>query len=744
MIDWNMFRLTKKRRAQVTIFLIIGVILLFSSAILLYIRGRVAEAPAEFKPVVEEVPLELQPAKLYVEACVKQVTKNALRMIGLQGGYINVTDYMMSGKTFDVSLGTSSMPTDYDAIAMFEESATYMPYWWHMDSPNDCSGTCTFASGMPKLYKTYGANSIEAQVDTYVQKELKSCLGNYAPLTAQGFEVQEMGELTSDFRVGLKDVAVLVEYPLRITKAGRSTDIKNFFVRIDLNLKDIYELAEHITNAEIEFQFLEWQLLNLIPMYSQPMDNAKIPPIAAVTFGYDDFYMWSRTVTQQKLESYVLPQGMAMLYVIGARNYVHRNIFNEEGEPDLVSIGLLDNMNLALNTTRAYPDITANFMYMDWWPIYLNINDKEILMPTSLISDYIPIFNPKTYHFLYDVSFPAVVMLYDTKAIQEDEQGYRFFFALEGNLRDNKPMNTSYVGRNIGIDMSPMQCKPDQRNSGLINITLKDHYTGKPVDHARIDIKYGNNYCFIGFTSIDANGEAVLSTNFPVGNGVMNINKEGYAPFSQRFGALLDVPAEYDFDMMPERFMNARIRTKRMAFLPGTGGSYVMINPDQVDAEGSIVGKRMASIRLTRIDDDAYKGYQAVVVYDPEKGVNSSVRLIPGKYEAKGELLNEEGLTLEASDFTYEVPFGDDQTIHFNRTVITNWIEGGIILEDGYYIEIPADALLNDKTALFFVLQFPIPMLQDRMMGDAPDLKQPTKHKEYSALYADYLRPRFI
>ena len=246
------------------------------------------------------------------------------------------------------------------------------------------------------------------------------------------------------------------------------------------------------------------------------------------------------------------------------------------------------------------------------------------------------------------------------------------------------------------------------------------------------------------FTSIDDEGEATVSTNFPVGSGEIHIYKDGYAQYADRFGTLLHKGAAYDIDMVPERFMDGRIKTKRMAFLPGTGGTYGMINPGDIEAEGSVVGDRIAVLRLTRIDDDPYKGYQSVIAFDPMKEQTTSFLTIPGKYEVEGELIKRDGIVLEASSYTYNVPFGEDETIEFNRTEIENWIEGGIILNNGSYIEIPADALLNNMTGLFFILQFPIPVLQDRMMGDAPDLSQATKHEEYSAQYVEYLQPRYI
>lgn len=727
--------LNKRRRAQVTIFLIIGVVLLFSTAILLYIRGRVGAAP-EFKPVLEEVPMEVQPAKLFVEACVKDTTKRAIRLLGLQGGYIDPTDPDLSGRSFR----TSYRPTESEMLTMFEDTDSYIPYWWYMDSPNTCPGACEFNSGMPRLYKTDGLDSIETQVDKYVRKNLKGCLGDFKSLTGQGFTVKPAGELTTDFRVGENDVAILVEYPLIVGKNGRDTEIKNYFVRFDVPLKQMYTLASDITNEEIKHGLLGHHTMNLISQYSKPFGEDRLPPIMEVTLGYSDFYVWTRSDVQDKLEKYVLPQGMAMLTVSGTRNHAHKNIYDVNGNIDTLSTAMMDNTVFGIENDPSFLDIGVNFIYLDWWEAYLNINNKEVLKPTSLMNDLIPFINPKTYKFLYDVSFPVVVMITAPDALKEDQGGYQFFFALEVNVRKNKPMNDSYRSGAIGLGLEAIQCKKEQRNSGVVNVTVKELYSDAPVERARVDVKYGNNVCFIGFT--DENG--VLSDKFPVGNAELIINKKNYVTYRAAIGTLYNQSAEIEAPLVKEFSVDARIKTKRLTFMPGTGGTYALINPDDPKAEGNIVGKRKGMLTMKRIDDDSYKGYQVFGVYDGEKREMSKMRAIPGHYEVKGELISNEGLVIDEHTVVYEMPFAEDKEITLNRTELDQWLEGGLILEDGLSIELSEDALLKNKTIIFYLLQFPIPMVQSRMVGDAPDLTQVGKHKEYSSLYSEYLQPRVL
>ena len=70
-----------KKRSQVTLFIIIGIVLLFLVLGILYMRA-ILEPDG---PILAEK----DPVKLYVEQCLGIVSEEALGYIGMQAGYVD-------------------------------------------------------------------------------------------------------------------------------------------------------------------------------------------------------------------------------------------------------------------------------------------------------------------------------------------------------------------------------------------------------------------------------------------------------------------------------------------------------------------------------------------------------------------------------------------------------------------------------------------------------------------------------
>ena len=87
------------RRGQLTIFIIIGIVLLFSAALITFIRQSVVlyKPPVE---VAETVATELQPIQKYVTECLEIVAKEGIRKAGMQGGYIDTSKFIVNEREY--------------------------------------------------------------------------------------------------------------------------------------------------------------------------------------------------------------------------------------------------------------------------------------------------------------------------------------------------------------------------------------------------------------------------------------------------------------------------------------------------------------------------------------------------------------------------------------------------------------------------------------------------------------------
>ena len=133
-----------KKRAQVTVFIIIGILLLISIGILLYMQERKVPVKEEFKTVVEEIPVEFQPIKNYVEVCLIKTSTEALDKIGNSGGYTDLSKYDI--RSF------RDKPTEGDSFRFFPENEnSAIAYWFYFKSGNECESNCECSSKMPFL-----------------------------------------------------------------------------------------------------------------------------------------------------------------------------------------------------------------------------------------------------------------------------------------------------------------------------------------------------------------------------------------------------------------------------------------------------------------------------------------------------------------------------------------------------------------------------------------------------------------
>ena len=135
-----LFRNKKNKKAQITIFLIIGVVILIVAGVFIYLRQPVDEVTLETS--VEKVPLELKPIQNFVESCLNKVSKEALILIGSHGGYIDMLDDSFTSESFNID---TVNPTSADAATLTINPSTHVAYWWLLESPNDCRN-CIYTS----------------------------------------------------------------------------------------------------------------------------------------------------------------------------------------------------------------------------------------------------------------------------------------------------------------------------------------------------------------------------------------------------------------------------------------------------------------------------------------------------------------------------------------------------------------------------------------------------------------------
>lgn len=715
----NTNKMNIQRKAQTTIFMIVGLLVILGGAVFFYSTQKISRPyEPEVKIVEEQVPIEFDPIKKYGNDCAYSVGVEGLKIIGKQGGYISFTDRNLNKEPFTITQN----PTESDAIFFAKDSDLKVPYWWYLKSANNCRNDCKLASKRPDL--RLSENSIEIQLERYIDLKFKECLSNFEPFTEQGFKITEAGKIKSDVVITEEDVIVLVNYPINAERQDVKSKISQFQVRIPINLDKIYELATKITNLELQHRYLEKHVLNLLVAFSG-VKKEKLPPMSDMQFKLGNAISWQKSDIKNKVAE-LLSSYIPLFQVDGTYNY-NRNVFSSELKQRLYDSTIIPVAN------SSFKNLEAHFTYLDFWPIYFDLNCKgERCIPSSANS-IISFLGIQEYRFAYDVSFPVLVEVKDPLAL--NTQGYSFNLFLEGNIRNNKAMPTDFVPLERAV-LSERSLLCDTRTSGNVTVNVANAANKKPVGEAQILYTIIDESCFIGST--ESNG--ILNEQFPVGvGGVVNIVKDSYIGKAVEFDPKANADGSVRVELQPVHAKKLIVKKKNIVKTPN-GWQFVNA-PVDLDSRESAV------ITLTRVNDEGELDFSSVASYEGGQKEPSDIEIAPGTYSVDANLiLNEriivpekqkcikKGIFGERECFTIpKVDFGEKSTPGQER-----FPEGGLKLE----LTINPNELENHNTIVIYVASIDFAGVPEQARV-IEDIEQMSKLEDYSKTYQLALQPTF-
>ena len=704
-----------KTKAQVSIFIIFGIVILAAAAVVFYINT--ASQKEEIVPGVfistKEIPTQLDPVSNFVTSCLDDVATRGLKLIGEHGGYIDMDNSQLAKQSFKISKD----PTESDAVIFAPDSSLKIPYWWYLESSNNCEGTCKFTSKRPPLRQE--ENSIERQLNRYIEKNLPECINNFESLKEQGFEINQLGTIKADTKVAENDVVVVLDYSLEAKKEDITSTLDQFFVRIPVNLQKIYNLATEITNMQQKYRFLERQAMNLITSFSS-VDKNKLPPVTDMRFEFGSTTSWRKSDVKNNVMQ-VLTSYIPLFQVDGTRNY-NRDFYGSE-----LKQRLYDSMIIPV-TNQQYNDLDATFNYLDFWPLYFNINcNGEICQPESASSNLLAFIGLQRYEFVYDVSFPTLVEVFDENAL--NGQGYKFNFFLEANVRNNKELESEFLPLEAAdISIASFLCNLENRNSADVTIKAIDAAEAKPLSDVSVTLSVAGESCYIGNT----NENGTLTTKFPTGTAgaVVSLLKPDYISKSQLFDASPDrkLSVEAKLDAVKDKKIAVK---KKLVEKTSRGWEFTNKISDLKENEEAFV-------TMTRLSPLTEEDFDAVASI---KGTNEEqIRLAPGKYEVNiNTFLREDIRIPEKKEKKRTGLFSEEEFtipgIEFNRQ--NPYPSGSLRMN----VTITKEDLKKD-TITFFAVS---PALENvpEQQRSIEDLNQAAKIEEYSKVFAVLLTPIF-
>lgn len=639
------------KKAQITLFIIIGIVILIITVGIVYMSGYKFEKDLQTveQPMLEDIPKEANPVRFFVTQCLERTAENAFTVLGSQGGYIETQS--LSPRNID--------PTNADSIKF---GAATIPYWHYLKS-NNRKSEYKFSSAMPSTVRNPQSlldMSVQAQVDRYVENNLKICLNNFNQLKEQGFTIStEIPKVTTSIRD--TDVLVKLNYPMHVRKSREIHDLEEFYTILPVNFKKIFEMANTLTQMHEQFNYTETTTMNLISTFST-MDQNKLPPIRATS---NSRTFWIKQNVKNTLTE-ILITHLPKIQIVGTENYVTLNTQPglDTNAHEMFNINILD---------LDYKDLEINHIY-NRFPIYFDIANVqgEQIGPSSMSQSFLGFsYSQNDYVAKYDISYPIIVEIKDTEAFEK--QGYNFFFALESNIRNNRPIRDGSSVTNLDVGGETLLCDPALRATDLIKVEAQED----------MDVYYqcGTEVsCHIGKT--DSAG--VLEKKFPIcqRGGIVRLKGENYLGESRLLDTNYNQKASLEFELQPVHTLNAEIQ------VIDKSGNKRALNEDE-----------QAMLTISRIKENALEDDLEDQTFVLKKGETDAIKLTKGKYDI-------DGIIMYNKEFSVTTSFREGGWRNKERT-ITSKIEPGMPIGGALFELELSETKLKDKNKVTFYLKTP-------------------------------------
>lgn len=724
----------KSKKAQITIFVVLGIVLLFSSMLIFVIKNQIDTSQSDYGAQAE-APFEVMPIKLMVENCLEKITIDALSMIAQQGGYINLSQFNIG--VADDRFFLDSVSTD--SLRFSSGLDWKIPYYWYMSSSNRCNFECRFETEKPDL-QSNSPRAINNQLEIYIDQHLPECFDVGVVKQTIGKDVKILSNPRSDVIIAKDDIVVNTIYDMQINDASGNYDLSSFYVKLPVKLRKIYEVANAITNDHINEHFLETQFMDLVTLLGG-LDNSLIPPVKETVFDLANLNFWLKSEVKTELEN-VLSVYVPAFQVVGSKNAAY---FNPE---TLLQQGLYNRFNRFINLTdyEDLSDLNIEFLYFNnQWPIYLDMQGRgvrgEFIGPEFATISYIPM-GIQRYYFYYQSSFPVVVKISDDSPLMKSifgDGGFEYFFALEANLRDNNPIDVDYEEELSNPILTDTLCDPYHKTSGNITFNVTDYITGQPVDRALINFDLGRGSCMVVVTKNITN---TTTTTMNPGIGYLAVSHPNYLETSLAFMANFNESQNVSIQLMPYKELEVVI--KKYPSTPSNTGWFL-----NTEAPKDLVRNEMALITLDKVranPSDPEYSYTAVYEY----GEQAKIRLVPGTYDVtiytlqntpyRGDteiVIEEDVIRVPSAN-----PFGGGSEVPLPRIEFNSTFpEGETSLNSmtGNWV-VTADSLYNSTNVTFFAITSPGYGLNSLTHDD---LEQLGKNEEYVLEHRALLEPIF-
>ncbi len=226
------------RKGQVTIFIIIGIIIVAAVVVYLVIRQNL---------VGVSIPANIQPVYNNFLSCLEDRAKTGISLLESQAGYIQLPQFKP---------GNSYSP--FSSQLMFLGNP--IPYWYYV------SGNNIPTEQIPSQ------GDMETSLAGFIDDGIRNC--NFDSYYQSGFDINQ-GTPSATVSIKNNEVDVSLNMNLKISYGNDTSVIQNHQVAVKSNLGELYNSALKVYDKEKSESFLENYGIDVMRLYA-PVDGVDL------------------------------------------------------------------------------------------------------------------------------------------------------------------------------------------------------------------------------------------------------------------------------------------------------------------------------------------------------------------------------------------------------------------------------------------------------------------------------------
>jgi hypothetical protein len=758
------------KKGQVTIFVILAIVIIVIVGIVIYVRGQVVSngpLPVE----LTEIPNEFKPIRTYVESCLLTIANDGINKLASHGGYIYPLNKTYTKPSIFID---PANPTEADAILLANQEDA-IPYWYYLKGKNT-NYNFLISSLTPSI------ESMQTQLSLYIQDNLDSCI-DFAEFEKTGITITSISIPIVDTVIYDSGQDFLLNYNFEVDNGNIKQNIQDYYVKSDLPLKKLYDIAYNITYYESLTNHMAVYTKKLISSHAGP-NQESLPPLFYVS--YDSHLFWVRPIVKDNIKN-IIYRYSQLFQVLGTRNFNDNFIATiPENDSTIRNLYLSAIMPIYPKDNDYTKDISVDFLYHKE-PSYVNVfpNKGELIYPREpkdnqkALNKYLSNDKKQYYEFFYDVSYPMIIRVKSHNPENMNNE-LSFNFAMEINLRKGYTINEYLLGlgpvpwgsdfldiKILNVDTSANQvnsnilpgnkasnsifCEPAQRTSGNISFLLFDRNSGTALSDATVSYGCGTYAeCAIGRTELKM-GAGYFNNKMPLClNGYVLIESSGYQ--SKRIKLTTEKDRNINLGaigLYPFETKNITIKKYPINYnFKSVLGKQIIEGVSISDSNYPLSATDSVVVKLSLIGEDIDVSHEVFLTLDGNE--TGEAQLVPGRYAVDISYMDNNGVIIpkECNSVCKEkrswvLGGGCKKRVYYPSDPIeikpAPW--GGLDFNASKTISLRARDIYNKNNSLeLYSLVYPLP----DEVSCLNSLEEMNKKTSYTMVYRSILVPKFV